>query len=115
MDEISMENGHKTLLSVKNLKTYFFQDEGTVKAVDGATFDVYPGKTLGIVGESGWVEKCDGSIDSANCGGAGRIIDGEIKLRRASGEELDLTRLHPDGKKCGLSGDWRLASSSRNR
>ena len=45
-----MENGRKTLLSVKNLKTYFFQDEGTVKAVDGATFEVYPSKTLGIVG-----------------------------------------------------------------
>jgi ABC-type dipeptide/oligopeptide/nickel transport system ATPase component len=53
MDKINMENGFQTLLSVQNLKTYFFQDEGTVKAVDGATFDVYAGKTVGIVGESG--------------------------------------------------------------
>ena len=45
-----MQNGNTPLLSVCNLKTYFFQDEGTVKAVDGATFDVFPGKTLGIVG-----------------------------------------------------------------
>src|SRR5437899_2534794 len=43
----------QTLLSVRNLKTYFPQDEGTVKAVDGVTFDLYPGATLGIVGESG--------------------------------------------------------------
>ncbi|MBE7553095.1 MAG: ABC transporter ATP-binding protein [Anaerolineales bacterium] len=93
-----MENGHKTLLSVKNLKTYFFQDEGTVKAVDGATFDVYAGKTLGIVGESG----CGKSVTAQSIlrivEEPGRIIEGEIKLRRASGEELDLTRLHPDGR-----------------
>ncbi len=76
MDEISMENGHKTLLSVKNLKTYFFQDEGTVKAVDGATFDVYPGKTLGIVGESG----CGKSVTAQSIlrivEEPGRIIEG---------------------------------------
>src|SRR2546422_2190254 len=41
------------LLSVRNLKTYFSQDEGTVKAVDGVNLDLYPGATLGIVGESG--------------------------------------------------------------
>ncbi|HIC13562.1 MAG TPA: ATP-binding cassette domain-containing protein, partial [Gemmatimonadetes bacterium] len=41
------------LLSVQDLQTYFFTDEGTVKAVDGASFDVYAGQTLGVVGESG--------------------------------------------------------------
>ena len=50
---LDMQNGTRPLLSVNNLKTYFFQDEGTAKAVDGAPFDVSPGKTLGIVGESG--------------------------------------------------------------
>jgi ABC-type glutathione transport system ATPase component len=48
-----MTHDESPILSVRDLKTYFFPDEGTVKAVDGASFDVYPGRTLGIVGESG--------------------------------------------------------------
>ena len=43
----------KPILSVDSLKVHFFTDEGTVKAVEGASFDVLPGRTLGIVGESG--------------------------------------------------------------
>jgi len=88
-----MENGRKPLLSVCNLKTYFFQDEGTVKAVDGATFDVYPGQTLGIVGESG----CGKSVTAQSIlrivDQPGRIVEGEIILRRANGDELDLTKM----------------------
>jgi peptide/nickel transport system ATP-binding protein len=86
------------LLSVRNLKTYFFQDEGTVKAVDGATFDVYPGKTLGIVGESG----CGKSVTAQSIlrivDAPGKIVEGEIVLTRADGSQVDLTRLHPDGE-----------------
>src|SRR5213593_4482978 len=71
-----------TLLSVRNLKTYYSQDEGTVKAVDGVSFDLYHGATLGIVGESG----CGKSVTARSILGIvdrpGRIMGGEIRFRR---------------------------------
>src|SRR2546428_10952065 len=76
----------QTLLSVRNLKTYFPQDEGTVKAVDGVSFDLFPGATLGIVGESG----CGKSVTARSIlrivDRPGRIVEGEIQFRRPAGD-----------------------------
>ena len=65
----------------RNLHTYFFTDVGTVKSVDGVTFDVPKGKTVGIVGESG----CGKSVTSLSLmqllqRPQGQIVDGEIHL-----------------------------------
>src|SRR5207244_11046491 len=83
------------LLSVRNLETYFFPDEGTVRAVDGASFDVYPRETLGVVGESG----CGKSVTARSILNIveepGRIVEGQILLRRDRGTP-DLTRLTPN-------------------
>ncbi|MDR1317204.1 MAG: ABC transporter ATP-binding protein [Spirochaetales bacterium] len=86
-----------TILSVRDLKTYFFQDEGTVKAVDGASFDVRAGKTLGIVGESG----CGKSVTTQSIlrlvEKPGRIVNGEIFLHKADGSVRNLVQLPPNG------------------
>jgi peptide/nickel transport system ATP-binding protein len=95
------------LLAVRDLKTYFFQDDGLVKAVDGASFDVFAGRTLGIVGESG----CGKSVTARSImrivDRPGRIVGGQILLRRdgktarrsrGDGEgTIDLVKLKADG------------------
>ncbi|MBK7471373.1 MAG: ABC transporter ATP-binding protein [Betaproteobacteria bacterium] len=92
-----MPNATKPLLSVRNLRTSFFQDEGTTKAVDGASFDVAPGKTLGIVGESG----CGKSVTAQSIlrivDRPGRIVGGEILLTREDGAQTDLVKLEASG------------------
>ncbi len=96
-----MENEEQLILSVRNLKTYFFLDEGIVKAVEDASFDVEPGKTLGIVGESG----CGKSVTVRSIlrivERPGRIVGGEILLYRNGGgdrpDHVDLTQLEPNG------------------
>ncbi len=85
------------VLSVRDLKTHFPSDEGTVRAVDGTSFDLHSGQTLGIVGESG----CGKSVTARSIlrivERPGRIVDGQILLRRANGTVLDLTKLPTDG------------------
>ncbi len=69
---------NQPLLEVKNLQTYFYTEDGVVKAVDGVDFYVNPGEVLGLVGESG----CGKSVTSLSImrliDDPGKIIAGEI-------------------------------------
>ena len=81
-----------TLLEVRNLKTQCFTQEGVVKAVDGVTYDLLEGETLGLVGESG----CGKSVSALSImrlipDPPGRIIDGEVVF-----EGRDLLKVDED-------------------
>lgn len=93
------------LIEVKNLKTHFFLDEGTVQAVNGVDFEIYQNRTLCVVGESG----CGKSVTARSIlqivDRPGRIVEGEILYHRASGgngngatETIDLAALDPRGR-----------------
>jgi peptide/nickel transport system ATP-binding protein len=97
------------LLDVKNLKTYFFTDEGVVRAVDGVDLYIDKGETLGVVGESG----CGKSVTALSImklipQPPGKIVEGEIlyngtnlvdlpanKLRRIRGKEISMVFQEP--------------------
>src|SRR5262249_25242779 len=68
------------LLQVRDLRTQFFTDDGVVQAVNGISFDLYEGESLGIVGESG----CGKSMTALSIMGLvpepGRVTGGEIRF-----------------------------------
>lgn len=75
-----------------NLHTYFFTDAGTVKSVDGVTFEVPIGKTVGVVGESG----CGKSVTSLSLmqllqRPQGQVVEGEIRLNLGD-KAYDITK-----------------------
>ncbi|ADQ15166.1 ABC transporter ATP-binding protein [Halanaerobium hydrogeniformans] len=77
------------LVEVKNLKTYFYTEEGIIKAVDGVDYEIYPGETLGIVGESG----CGKSVTSLSIMGLVESPPGKIEAGEIIFEGKDLTKL----------------------
>ncbi len=88
----------RTLIEVRDLKTYFYTEDGVVRAVDGVSFQIDRQKTLGVVGESG----CGKSQTALSIMGLipsppGKIVGGQILYYRDS-QPIDLTRLDPKGK-----------------
>jgi peptide/nickel transport system ATP-binding protein len=79
------------LLEVRDLETHFFSEDGVTRAVDKVSFDVGPGETLGIVGESG----CGKSVTALSVlrllpERIGRTVGGSVRF-----EGIDLLTLLP--------------------
>ena len=86
------------LLEIKNLKTYFYTDDGVVQAVDGVSFNIGKGETLAVVGESG----CGKSITAFSTmrlipSPPGKIVEGEILFYGDDDVPVDLTKLDARG------------------
>ena len=85
------------LLQVRNLKTYFYTEDGVGKAVNGISFEVGKERTIGIVGESG----CGKSVTALSIMGLvrnppGKIVEGEILYHGKTGI-IDIARQNPTG------------------
>jgi peptide/nickel transport system ATP-binding protein len=83
------------LLSVRDLRVSFFMEEGVVRAVDGLSFDVFPGQVLGIVGESGCGKSVAMRAVLQLVEPPGRIVSGQIVFRPGSDRIVDIASLAP--------------------
>ena len=95
----------KNAVEFDNLHTYFFTDTGVVKSVDGVSFEVPTGKTVGVVGESG----CGKSVTSLSLmqllqRPQGQIVEGEIRLNLGD-KAYDITKT-PNEKMQSLRGNY---------
>ena len=93
-------------VGVDHLHSYFFTDTGVVKSVDGVSFEVPIGKTVGVVGESG----CGKSVTSLSLmqllqRPQGQIVDGAIRLNLGNGKAYDIAQT-PAEKMQGLRGNY---------
>ena len=96
----------KNAVEFDNLHTYFFTDTGVVKSVDGVSFEVPIGKTVGVVGESG----CGKSVTSLSLmqllqRPQGQIVEGSIRLNLGDGKAYDIAKT-PTEKMQGLRGNY---------
>ncbi|MCP4210925.1 MAG: ABC transporter ATP-binding protein [Halieaceae bacterium] len=83
----------KLVLDVMNLKTYFYTEEGVVKAIDGVDFQVREGEIVGIVGESG----CGKTVTSLSIMGLiaspGKVVEGDILFDNQNLRKLSIAEL----------------------
>jgi peptide/nickel transport system ATP-binding protein len=95
--QVSTQNEFPPLLTVRDLKTYFDLDEGTLKAVDGVSFSIRMDESMGLIGESG----CGKSVTALSVmrlvSSPGRLVGGEILLQQGQ-TLLDLAKMDPSGR-----------------
>ena len=106
---LSQMRDSRNVVEFDDLHTYFYTDIGTVKAVDGVTYDVPQGTTVGIVGESG----CGKSVTSLSLmqlvqAPQGQIVSGEIRYLASDGKCYNIAKmprsemLHIRGKEISM-------------
>ncbi len=98
--EQTIKAAPEPLLEIKNLKTYFFLERATVKAVNGVNLTLGRQSTLGVVGESG----CGKSVTAHSImrlikEPPGKIVEGEMLLHQDDGTIVDLAKLDPRGRR----------------
>src|SRR3954469_19472165 len=99
MPQIPMaEPATKPVLSVRDLVVDFVQDTGTIRALQGVSLDLHPGRVLGVVGESGCGKSVTARAILRLLDRTARIEAGQVVLNPGSAEEQDLTALDPEGK-----------------
>ncbi len=90
-----MSNAHEPLLEVRNLRTWFASERGVFRAVDGISFDVPRGRTVGLVGESG----CGKSVTSLSLMGLVPSPPGQVSADAIRFEGQDLMSLSPQARR----------------
>jgi len=98
MTQTDSQKTSQPILSIKNLKTYFFLERSTVRALDGVNLSLQNGTTMGLVGESG----CGKSIMAMSImrlfpAPPGKIVEGEINLVRRNNSAVDIATLDARG------------------
>jgi oligopeptide transport system ATP-binding protein len=99
MTQIPQTKDNRPVLDIRNLKTHFFLEKVTVRALDGVNLQLMPGATLGVVGGSG----CGKSIMAMSImrlipEPPGKIVEGSILLRRKHEDQVvDLAQIDPRG------------------
>ncbi len=98
---LAKQEAKTPIVKVRDLRVYFYLDEGTVRAVDGVSFDISRGETLGVVGESGCGKSVTSQAIMQLVPRPGKIVQGEIVFYRyredGSAEGITITDLDPQG------------------